>query len=677
MHDTHTFLLALTLVLCVAAVTTVLFQRLKQPVILGYILAGVLVGPYVAFPLFADQTVVSTLSELGVILLMFSLGLEFSLRKLLKVGPAALLTALIETSLMMSLGFGVGRLLGWTTSESLFAGGIVAISSTTIIARTFAEQNVSTKLRERVVGVLVVEDLIAVLLMATLTAISTGQGLSTRELALTSGRLVAFLVGLIAVGLFLIPRAVRAVAKLDRPETTLVASIGLAFAIALLAQWFGYSVALGAFLAGSLVAESGEEKKIEHLVQPVRDMFAAIFFVSVGMLIDPLIIKDHIGAVLVITVVVMAGKIIAVTLGSFLSGSSPRTSIQAGMSMAQIGEFSFIIAGLGLSLKTTGSFLYPIAVAVSAITTLTTPILVKASGSAANFVDRKLPHRLQTFVTLYGSWIERIKSAPRKDTLGAAVRRLIGWLILDTALVVGLVVAASLSMNSIAEWLTTRVGISQIFAQRAIIVAAIVLCGPFVVGVVSLSRRLGTRLSLVALPKRGDGKVDLANAPRRVLAVSIQLIIVFGLGIPVVAITQPFLGGVAGPVVLFALLMILGVAFWRSATNLQGHVQAGAQMIAEALAAQSQVSAPMPTVDELLPGLGAPTSFRLAPESAAVGKTLAQLNLRGTTGATVLAIHRRSGVVGVPTASEILREGDVLALAGTSEAVDSARALLG
>ncbi|NMO15561.1 potassium transporter [Pyxidicoccus fallax] len=682
MHGAHEVLQAIAIVLCVAAVTTVLFQRLRQPVVLGYILAGLVVGPHVPIPLVANPDVVATLSELGVILLMFSLGLEFSLRKLFSVGFTAGLTAVIQCAIMVWLGFVVGRAFGWTSRESIFIGAIIAISSTTIIAKAFDEQGIKGRLRELVVGVLIVEDLIAVLLMATLTAISTGAGLSLGELSLTTGRLVAFLVGLVVVGLFIIPRAVRAVVKLNRPETTLVASMGICFAVALLAQAFGYSVALGAFLAGSLVAESGEEKVVEHLVQPVRDMFAAIFFVSVGMLISPALIAEHWVAILVLTLVVIAGKILGVTLGAFLTGNGTRTSVQAGMSLAQIGEFSFIIAGLGLSLRATGDFVYPVAVAVSAITTLTTPILIKTSGPVATWVDRKLPKPLQTFATLYGTWVERLREAPAHQTRGVEVRRLARLLLLDAALLIGLAIGISLGTRKVALFIEERTGISRALAENLLLVGVAVLSVPFLVGIVRMARRLGEVLAQAALPPRQDGKVDLAAAPRRLLIVTLQVVTVLLVGIPLVAITQPFLRGPAGPLIILVLLVTLGVAFWRGATNLHGHVRAGAEVVVAALAAQSHSREPgseehaLDDVPKLLPGLGEPVPVRLEDSSPAVGQTLAQLNLRGLTGATVLAIQRGEESVSVPTAQEVLRSGDVLALTGTQEAVQAARGLL-
>ena len=690
--DAHSFLLALTIVLGVAAVTTVVFQRLKQPVVLGYILAGFIVGPNVPIPILADRQVVQTLSELGVILLMFSLGLEFSLGKLAKLGFGAGLTALFQSSLMIWLGFVTGRLLGWTTVESLFAGAIIAISSTTIIAKAFDEQGVRGPLRELVVGILIVEDLIAILLMATLTAVAGGTGLSAYDMAKTTGKLFGFLVALISVGLLIVPRAVRAINRLARPETTLVASIGFCFAVSLLAHELGYSVALGAFIAGSLIAESGEAKPIEHLVQPVRDMFAAIFFVSVGILIDPTVIAQHWLAVTVLTVVVIVGKILGVTIGAFMTGQGVRTSVQSGMSLAQIGEFSFIIAGLGLSLKATGPFLYPIAVAVSAITTLTTPWFIRASGPVANFVDRKMPRPLQTFVSLYGSWLQSFGNEASPRSSGSRIRRLIRLLILDAVVLAALAIGASLTMLPLSVYFEATRGVAPNGARVAVIVGALALAAPLVAGVARLARQLGLSIALQALPEVSGEAPDLATTPRRALVVTLQLGIVLLTGLPLLALTQPFLGGVVAPLLFGALLLGLGLAFWRGATELHGHVRAGAQAVLEALVEQartggvqaSEVSnAPsepaadsLERVRRLLPGLGEPIPFELDASSPAVGQSLAQLNLRGQTGATVLAIQRGLDGLLVPTANEVLQAGDRLALAGSSHAIASARALL-
>jgi CPA2 family monovalent cation:H+ antiporter-2 len=683
MHGAHDFLLALTIVLSVAAVTTVLFQRLRQPVVLGYILAGLVVGPHVPIPLVADRDIVRTLSELGITLLMFGLGLEFSLRKLASVGPTAGVTAVVQSTIMAWLGFVAGRAFGWTTLESVFAGAIVAMSSTTIIAKAFDDLGVRGALRDLVVGVLLVEDLFAILFMAVLTAIATGAGVSPGELGVTLARLGAFLAILLAAGMIVVPRGIRYVSRHGSPETLLVASLGVCFAISSLALAAGYSVALGAFIAGSLVAESGVAHRVEYLVRPVRDLFAAIFFVSVGMLIDPGLVARHWIAVTVFIGLVLVGKSMAVAAGAFLTGNGVRTSVQAGMSLAQIGEFSFILAALGTSLGATREFLYPLAVGVSAATTLTTPWLIGGSGRAAAWVDRRLPRPVQTAVSLYGSWLEQLRSAPASATLGTRVRRVVRALAIDVAAVTAIVIGASVATDPAGQWIAEALGISAPLARLLLWLAAALVVLPFCVGLLRNTHRLGRVLASAALPEGEAGRPDLAAAPRRVLVAVVQLGATLLVLVPIVALTQPFVPGAPGAAVIAVTLVVLGIAFWRSAANLEGHVRAGAQVIVEALAKYGAPGAPGSHEDALgrframFPGLGEPVAARLGPGSPAAGRSLSELGVRGRTGASVLAISRQGGSVLVPSASERLQEGDVLALAGTHEAIDAARALLG
>ena len=687
MQAEHDLLKSLAVVLGVAAVTGIVSRRLKQPVVLGYLVAGLVIGPHVPIPLVADPTAVHTMSELGVVLLMFSLGLEFSLRKLFRVGRSVAVTAVVQCSMLLWLGFATGRLFGWTTRESLFTGAVLAISSTTIIAKAFEEQGITGKLRELVVGVLIVEDLIAILLMAALTAIATGAGLSPTSLARTTARLGVFLVALVVIGLLVVPRAMRRITAMGRPEATIVASMGLCFAMALLARELGYSVALGAFIAGSLVAESGEEKGIELLVQPVRDVFAAVFFVSVGMMIDPVLIVKYWLPIVVLTCVVVVGKIVSVSFGAFLTGNGTRTSIQTGMSLAQIGEFSFIIAGLGLSLKATGDFLYPVAVAVSAITTLLTPWLIRASGPFATWLDRRLPQPLQTFVALYGSWLERLRSSGARTAQALRVRRLVRLLLLDAAVLAAIVVTTALGAGPLRAHLVGKEILTDAGARVLVIALSATLALPFCVGIARVGHQLATTVALLALPAGSeegdarDGSLDLAAAPRRALVVTLQLGLMLLVGVPLVAITQPFLPGFHGAELLLVILLVLLVASWRMATNLQGHVRAGAQVVVEAIARRGQLatSGPVempPALDAILEGLGQPQVIALAAGCAADGKTLAELNLRGATGATVLAISRGESAILMPAASQSLLAGDLVAVAGTRDAVTAARALL-
>jgi CPA2 family monovalent cation:H+ antiporter-2 len=680
-HHPVDLLTDLALLMCVAAVTTLLFQKLRQPVVLGYILAGMVVGPHLPVPLLADPAVAHTLSELGVVLLMFSLGLEFSLRRLVKVAPTAGVVATIQCSLMIWLGYLVARAFGWGTYDSLFCGGAIAISSTTIIVKAFEEQKVPRALSEIVFGILIVEDLIGILMLAVLTTVASGANVSPEALAGTVGKLVGFLAALLVGGMLIVPRLMRAVVRLHRNETTVVASVGLCFAFALLARHFGYSVALGAFLAGALVAESGAAKIIEHRIESVRDVFAAVFFVSVGMLIEPKLVWEHRGAVLVLTAVVIGGKLIGVGVGAFIAGYGVRTSVQAGMSLGQIGEFSFIIAGVGLSLGVTGHFLYPVAVAVSALTTLLTPFLIRWSGGFASFVDRRLPHSLQTYAALYGAWVQGLRATREHRTAWSRIRRLGGLLLIDAAVVAALVIGGSRLTRPLAQWAHAKLGLGPVVTRGAVAVATIALLLPFMVGAVRIARALGQALAAEALPSPagGAGGLDLAAAPRRALLVTLQIAILLVVGAPVVAFTQPFVRGVEGMGILLVGLVILAVPLWRSATNLQGHVRAGAEVILEALAAQSATETPAShegPAPGTLPGLGNAVAVRLATSSPAIGRTLKQINLRGLTGATVIAIDREADGVVYPTGDEMLDAGDTLVLTGTEEAVQAARAQL-
>src|SRR5215469_3965755 len=494
---THTFLEDLGMVLCVAAVTTVVFDAIKQPVVVGYLIAGLIVGPHVPVPLLADPHRVQVLSELGVILLMFALGLEFSIRKLIRLGPAAGFVTALQVGLMIWIGYVLGHAMGWTELESIFIGVALSISSTTIVAKAFGEQgNLSQQLRDLVFGVLLAEDLTAVMLLAVLTGLASGAGLSAHMMLLTVGKLALFLVGLVGGGLLIVPRLIRVVVRLQRPETTLIAAIGICFGLSILAEHAGYSVALGAFLAGSLVAESGESQGIEHLVAPVRDIFGAVFFVSVGMMIDPTLIAEHWIALVVLVAAVIIGKFFGVTIASLLSGVGIRTSVQAGMSLTQIGEFSFIIAGLGVSTGATRDFVYTLAVAVSAITTFTTPFMIRASIPLAKWIASHQPSRVGNMQGMYDSMMERIRrgAVPFRDVV-QPILMLAGGTI---------AIAMIMIFNDVDFFGVTQMAIERFhldFFETEILVdmAAALLCTPFAAAMYIGATRIATKLVLAAL----------------------------------------------------------------------------------------------------------------------------------------------------------------------------------
>jgi CPA2 family monovalent cation:H+ antiporter-2 len=395
----------LALILGAAAVVTLLFKWLKQPLVLGYIVAGILVSPnFTFFPTVIETQNVSVWAEIGVIFLLFSLGLEFSFKKLAQVGGSSSVSAAIEAVGMIAFGYGTGMLLGWSTMDSIFLGAALAVSSTTIIIKAVEELGLKKKkFATLVFGILIVEDLITIALLVLLTTLSVSNEFDGGQMLLSVLKLVFFLILWFVTGIFFIPSMLKRMRKLMNEEILLIVSISMCLLMVYLASEAGFSPALGAFVMGSLLAETAQSEKIEHLVKPVKDLFGAIFFVSVGMLIDLKMMGEYAIPILLITFVCIFGKIITTGIGAFISGNSLKVSLQTGMSLAQVGEFSFIIAALGQSLNATSAFLYPIIVAVSGITTFTTPYLIRAGEPFYNWIDRKLPEKWRKSLAHYSA----------------------------------------------------------------------------------------------------------------------------------------------------------------------------------------------------------------------------------------------------------------------------------
>lgn len=402
----------LALILITGAITTLLFRSIKQPLVLGYIIAGLLVGPHMSLtPTVVDTTNVKTLADIGVIFLLFSLGLEFSFKKLMRVGGSASITAFVEIIFITLSGYFLGKWMGWSTMDSLFLGGMLASSSTTIIIKAFDELGVKTKQYARIVfGVLVVEDIVVILLMVLLSTVAVTQQFQGTEMLFTVLKLLFFLALWFITGIFLLPSLLRSVKGLLDEETLLILSIGLCLGMVLIATQVGFSAELGAFIMGSILAETTKAEKVEHLIKPVKDLFGAVFFVSVGMLIDPEVIWQYRWPVLWVTLLTLFGKLISTTMGALLSGQPLKQAVQVGMSMAQIGEFAFIVAALGVSLNVTSDFLFPVAVGASAITTFTTPYMIKFSDRFYNFAVKLLPDKWVINLSNYSSSTQKIQA---------------------------------------------------------------------------------------------------------------------------------------------------------------------------------------------------------------------------------------------------------------------------
>jgi len=675
-HEPRAFLESLAIALGAAGITTAIGRRLRVPLILAYLVAGLLIGPHSFRPLAADPAVVRQIAELGVVLLMFSLGLGFGVRHLIRAGAGAAIATMVEVGLSSWLGYLVGRLVGWSVVESAFAGACLAVSSTMVVGKTFAEMRTRGEHQRIVLAILVVEDLVAVLLIAVMTAVGQGAALDGMKLATMAGKLGLFLVALVVLGLLIVPRFIHGVARLRDSETLLMAGIGVCFLIVLVTMKFDYSVALGAFLAGSLAAESGAGRALSELVRPLRDVFAGIFFVAVGMLIDPVVVAQHWPKAALLAVALVVGKTMGVTLGVFLTGHGVRRAVPAGLTMAQIGEFSILIASVGLATRAAGESLFVSVIAVAALTSATTPWLARRSGAVAAWIEHHLPRPLQTFGSLYGSWMENLRR-PQSQAVGRRLRRGAAFLIVDAVILAAICAGAAAQMRPLARGLAVHTVLTERAASAAIIVVAVVLALPLIWGIVRRAQGLAHTIADTVFPASAEGTVDLAAAPRRSLVQAVHTIIALAVGIPLVALTQPMLPPLASLALLAGGLGALLIAFWRGAANLQGHVRAGTEVVLEALGRQTRSELPsLEDAKDLLPGLGTLIPWRVRPDSPAVGKTLGELDLRARTGATVLAVFRPSANVVAPSASERIAANDVLAMTGSSDAVDAASRLL-
>ena len=439
MSQLPTLIADLALILICAGVMTLLFKKLKQPLVLGYVVAGFLASPHMPYtPSVMDTANIKTWADIGVIFLLFALGLEFSFKKIVKVGGAAIIAACTIIFCMILLGVAVGTAFGWKRMDCIFLGGMIAMSSTTIIYKAFDDLGMrKKKFTGLVLSVLILEDILAIVLMVMLSTMAVSHNFEGTEMLGSIAKLLFFLILWFVVGIYLIPVLLKKCRKLMSEETLLIVSLGLCFGMVVLAAHTGFSAAFGAFIMGSILAETVEAESIERLVKPVKDLFGAIFFVSVGMMVDPLMIVEYAGPIVVITLAVIVGQSLFGTLGVLLAGQPLKTAMQCGFSLTQIGEFAFIIASLGVSLGVTSNFLYPIVVAVSVITTFMTPYMIRIAGPVSDRLERNLPGSWRRFLTRYSRGTETTMNHENlwRKLLAALLRIIVVYSVLSIAVI--------------------------------------------------------------------------------------------------------------------------------------------------------------------------------------------------------------------------------------------------
>ena len=517
------FIQDLAVIMLVAGVVTILFHRFKQPVVLGYIVAGFIIGPHTPpFGLIHDEQTIKTLAELGVIFLMFCLGLEFSLRKLFKVGATVFIAAFMEIILMIWIGYEIGRWFDWNTMDSLFLGAILAISSTTIIVKALNDLKMKNeRFAQLIFGVLIVEDILGIGIIALLSSIAVSGSVSPEEVFSTVGKLSLFMIVALVIGILLVPRVLAYVARFESNEMLLITVLGLCFGFCLLVVKLEYSMVLGAFLIGAIMAESRQLLKIEGLIEPVRDLFSAIFFVAIGLMLDPAILWEYALPIVVITCAVVLGKMLSCGLGAFIAGNDGRTSLRVGMGLSQIGEFSFIIAALGMTLQVTSSFLYPVAVAVSVLTTLMTPYLIRAADPLSLKLAQVMPNRVSRVFGLYGEWLSSIQPQGEGALLAAMIRKILLQVGVNLALVMAIFFSGGYFAPRIAAYLQGWVMKSS-WQNGLIWGAALLLSLPFLIAAYRKLKALSMLLAEMGVKPEMAGRHT--QRVRRVIAEVIPIL---------------------------------------------------------------------------------------------------------------------------------------------------------
>jgi len=556
-----TFIQDLTIIMLIAGFTTVLCHHLKQPIVLGYILAGVIIGPHTPpFSFISDQNIIKILAELGIIFLMFSVGLEFSLRKLQKIGKTSTITALLGIILMLGIGYKIGMAFGWSQITSLFLGGILSISSTTIIVKTLDDLGLrKEKFAHIILGVLIIEDIFAVLILTILSGVAITGTLHFDEIFFTTFELSFFLIVSLSLGMLCIPKLLSYIAKFKNNEVLLISVLGLCFGFCLLVIKLHYSVALGAFIIGGIIAESSHIIKIESLIKPLKDMFSAIFFVSVGVLFDPSILSTHLLPIIVITFAVIFGKLISGTIGVLISGNDLKTSLRVAMGLTQIGEFSFIIASLGISLSVTENFLYSIAVCVAVITSLSTTYLIKYSNHLTRYALYLIPNNLSLTLRIYGKWLRHLRYSDIPEQTGTAIRNTIFHVIINLCIIVIIFFALTLpEKNKLNEMILT---IHNWPLQKATSwFIAILFSLPFIINAYNKIKSIA--LIMAQLDSKNVSHIHLTPNTRKILTEIIPILFIFFVMVLILILSECMLS----PFELFTLaiveLLVLLLLVW-------------------------------------------------------------------------------------------------------------------
>ena len=665
------FLQDLAMVMMVAGLVTLLFHRLRQPVVLGYLLAGFIIGPFTPpYALVRDEATIKILADLGVVFLMFSLGLDFSFKKLRSVGIPAFVTAAFEIMVMMAVGYQLGGLLGWSGMERLFLGIMLALTSSTIVVKSLRDQG---QLKEPhgvlITGVSIFDDIFVIFVMILLPGFAQSGELPAGALALHLLQLTIFLVAAVVVGLLVVPHLVRYVAHLRSDEMLLIVVLALCFGVALLTVRIGYSAALGAFLIGAILAETRELGRIARLTEPLRDMFSAVFFVAIGMLIDPRHLVDYAVPVLILTPLYLVAKVGACAFGAFIAGSEARVAMRVGTGLAQLGEFAFILATLGLSLGAIGPHLYPIVVAVAVVNAVIRPYLVENADRLTTGVARLLPAPVKTVLKLYSAWVGQLGRRPSANPAMRFVRSLAWQLTLNLILLAATFIAAAFvarQLPRVMSWMPAWLGGWPTLCW----LGAVVLMLPVYLATVRKMQALAMMLGEVAVTDSHGARMVML---RTILSRTIFFALAMVLGLLTWLLSLPLLPPLHMLIIL-AVFLILALIFFGASFN-AWYSRAKFSLVETWTQPPQEAKADLPPMPALLREAQLETVV-VAGTSPCAGRLIRELELRARTGASIVAIERTGKTLVNPGPDDEVHAGDKLLLLGSLQQLAAARPLL-
>lgn len=643
----------LAFILILGAVTTIIFKLLHQPVVLGYIVAGFLASPNFEYlPSVTNESNIEFWAQIGIIVLLYSLGLEFSFKKLVNAGGSAVVTALIIVCGMMGVGYCIGRLMDFSFINSLFLGGMMSMSSTTIIIKAFTDLGIrQRKFASLVFAVLIVEDLFAVLMMVLLSSIAINNSVEGSELFMSVGKLVFFLVMWFLVGVYIIPTLLNKSRKLLSNETLLIVSMGLCLGMAVFSVACGFSLALGAFVIGSILASTSFAERIDKLTTPVKDLFGAVFFISVGMMVNPEVIVHYWGSILTLSVAVIVGMIVFGTFGMLVTGQNLKVAIESGFSLTQIGEFAFIIASLGMSLGVLNAEIYPIVVAVSVLTTFTTPYFIRLSDPAYRFVAKHLPARFNFLLDRYS--VRATAGNETRELWVSVLKRTLWRIMLYSILLVAII---ALSLTYLLPLLT------EMSATWGRLLCAVITLGAMAPFVYALTMSSMKRTEAEAL----KGQRPLANVPFLVIRI-FRFIIALGFMIYALShIYNALVGWSCGLVIFIAIVFVFGQTVKERARTIESKFLNN--LNERDLRRNGRNNNVVSDIHLAYVKAGYDSQF--------IGLQIADSHLRDTYGISIMSIQRGSHIIYVPSSSVRIFPGDILGIVGNDEQLQTVIPLL-